>query len=987
MPSPSTPGNTDSRTVTPAGVAEQAQRILAHALFQNSPRLAAFLRFVVDATQDGVADRLKEFTIGVEVFNRGIAFDPQTDNVVRVSASRLRGKLAEYYQSSGRADPILIELPRGGYVPIFSQQRTAAKSSPPTVINPAVRISVGRKTEMSRLHDALARVTHGAGLMVTVSGDAGMGKTTIVEDFLAEIESRKTNAWSARGRCSERLAHTDAFVPILDCLDNLTRGESGQEVVQLMRSEAPGWFQQLAMGRGDLARLPPKDAGTASHERMRREFVHFFQVLSSTRPVIVFFDDMHWADASTCDLVAYLGSRMKELRLLIVATYLPAALLAQPHPFLPVRLNLERRGASQDVPLQFLTLSEVEMYIQTRFPGNTLPVEFACVVHERTEGNPLFMTDMLNFLRDKGILIDKAGHLTLSVDLEKLRMVIPAGTEQMIRLRIRQLDATDRRILECGAVQGMQFDSAVAAQVLSLDPGDVEQRLQALERIHRFIRFVEEKEFPGGDISALYRFIHVFYQNTLYADLSRARQVSYSRSVAQVLVDLRGDLMHGTAAQVALLFEAGRDYTGASLYFRQAARNAVAIFAFPEAVVLCERGLRALLTLPESRERDEAELNFSLTLGMAQMATRGYAAPEVEKTHRRSRELCLKLNEKRRLMLVLWGLHTSLVNAGELVPALELSHEMREIADSLGHKESVVESLHALGTTQAFMGRLPEAREALERIFSLVPIAGHEFRTSLYAIDPCVTSLSLLARVLSLMGFFDEAIEKAVTAIELANRLEHPPSLTYATFWVGWIRLLRGEDAEACHNLESAMEMCRTHGFPHILEWGRVFRGSALTHLGQVSEGIAEMRKSLDKQMAMRCLVDRPHCLTLLAESLLQVNRHEEALALCDEALRIACTTEGRFYDSETHRIRGKVLLALNPADSVGAETEFQESLCIARASQCRALELRAAISLHRLRRKFGGASVEVPELAEAAAWFLHDADSPWVLEARTLLR
>jgi tetratricopeptide (TPR) repeat protein len=822
--------------------------------------------------------------------------------------------------------------------------------------------------------------------MVTVSGDAGMGKTTIVEDFLSDIETPAMTAWIARGRCSERLAKTEAFVPILECLDELTRGKLGDEAAQLMRTVAPAWLSLVAPAKADSAGISLTEVGGTSHERMRREFIHFFEALSGTRPVIMFLDDVHWADASTCDLLAYLGSRMRDIRILIVATYRPSELLTGTHPFQPVRLALERSGACQQIALQFLTLSDIRLYLHICFPANAFPMEFTAVVQERTEGNPLFMRDMLSFLRDKQILIEKEEHWYLKQEVAEVRKVIPSGTQSMIRLQIDQFSGMDRSILQCAAVQGMEFDSAVISRALSLDPGDVEDRLQALERVHRFVHSVEERECIDRTLSIRYRFIHVFYQNALYADLGPTRRAAYSLAVAQSIIRLTGETARGMAAEVALLFESGRDNERASEYFLAAARHAASVFAYPEAIMLCERGLRALLSLPESRERDSRELVFSLTLGMAQMATCGYAAPEVEKTHRRSQALCLRLNEKRRLLQVLWGLHTCHVNAGELVSALELSREMRQVADELANPASIVESLHALGTTLAFMGDLVGARKAMEKIFTIVPVGQHEFRGSLYVLDPCVTSLSMLARLLALMGFLDEAVEKADTSVSLANQLAHPPSLSYATFWVGWIRHTRGEHFQACQHLEAAMALSRAHGLPQILEWGRVVRGSSLTHLGRVGEGISEMRKSLDNQLAMRCLLERAYCLTILAEALLAVNGYEEALALCDDALSIAQQTQGRSYEPETHRVRGEVLLALNDPARPSPEIEFQTALQIARETQCRSLELRAAISLYRLKRKLGGGLGGRATLAEVADWFHHSGISPWISEARGLL-
>ncbi len=266
-------------------------------------------------------------------------------------------------------------------------------------------------------------------------------------------------------------------------------------------------------------------------------------------------------------------------------------------------------------------------------------------------------------------------------------------------------------------------------------------------------------------------------------------------------------------------------------------------------------------------------------------------------------------------MRVLWGIHTCLVNAGELVPALELSKEMRKVADELGDPASIIVSLHALGTTHAFMRQVTDAREVLERILTLSPIGHHKLGGSLYVLDTFVTSMSMLARVLARLGFLDEAVERAAASVSLANELAHPPSVAYATFWLGWIRHARAEYSDACRHLEAAMSVSRKHGLPQIAEWGRVVRGSSLAHLGRAAEGISEIRTSLDNQLAMRCLLERPYCLTLLAEALVLVDGLQEALALCDEALRIASKTQGRSYEQETHRIRRKILVLLHGGD------------------------------------------------------------------------
>lgn len=960
----------------PQDALAQLERILADPLFQRAQRLSAFLRRSVEATLAGTAHELKEYVIGVHVFERGEAYNPQEDPIVRIMAGRLRAKLAEYYQSRGKSDPIVIELPRGGYAAKCCWQ--GQEVSFPAASSGVGGHSVGRAEEMRQLQAAFAAISGGGGgILVGVAGDAGMGKTTVAEELLLELESTRA-VYAARGRCSERLAATDAFAPILEVLDGLRRSEPEGLPAQLLKSTAPVWFAQLVQAPGDG---PPQ---TASHERLRREFAAYFEELARQRPVVLFLDDVHWADASTCDLLAYLCPRLPGIRMLIVATYRPGAILAPQHPFLPLKLVLERRGLCREIALSLLGKEDVERYIRMRFPGHRFPDEFASVIHERTEGHPLFLSDLLRYLADTKALEEQAGHWTLARSTSDVRRVIPAGTHGMIGIKISRLEEVDRNILLCGAVQGIQFDSAVVAQVLALDAVEVEERLRGLERVHRFVQSVEEEERLGLPPSVRYRFVHVFYQNALYASLTPSRRAAESLAVAGALAGLSGQASRALAAELAVLFESGRDYASASQYFLHAARHAARVFAYPEAGLLCERGLRLLVTLPESKQRDEQELLFSLTLGMALMSTRGYAAPEVEQTHRRSRGLCLKLNEFRRLVPVLWGIHTCETNGGRLVAALATASEMREAAERLQQKDAIVESLHAYGTTLAFLGRLPEARQALEQIFAIAPVSQHEFRGSLYVLDPLVTSLSMLARLLTLTGQLALAMQRAFEAVELANRLAHPHSLAYATFWVGWIFQTRGEHAQACPQLESAMTLGRTHGLPLIVEWSRVVRGSALAHLGQREEGIAEIRKSIERQDTMGSKLERAYCLTLLAEALLAAGQSAEALRWCDEALAVTQRMEGRSFEPETHRVRGEAVFALHgEAQRDAAAADLVQAGNLARAAECRLLELRAAVSYFRFQAGGGDARAV---LAEVVSCFAPGAEIPLLTEACGLL-
>lgn len=907
--------------VSHASVVGQLERVLGDPLFNKSLRLSRFLRFGVERVLAGAAAELKEYTVGVEVFERSTDYSPSLDPIVRIMAGRLRSKLAEYYAGPGVGDPILIEVPRGGYVPQF----TTRGSVPPVAAGRVRRTSVGRAVELAQLRRIWQDLAVSGGRVVMVSGDAGIGKTTFVEDVLAEVDGHTV---VARGHCSERLADTDAFAPLLDALDGLAR--AGGHEAHLLQSSAPSWHAQVTAVQGQ----PP------SHERMRRELAAFFEGLARLRPVILFLEDLHWADASTCDLLAYLGQRLRESAVLIVGTYRPSALVESAHPLLQLRLRLKTWDICDDVPLSLLTRDDVAEHLANTFPGHRFPRDFAGTVHDRTEGHPLFLTDLVRYLVDTHRLTMADGAWGLVGTEADVRRVIPTGTQAMIRVKLAALDEVDREILRCGAVQGMQFDSTIVAAVLSIDLVLVEDRLRDLDGVHTLVAALEDDDRAEPASSLRYRFVHVFYQNALYGTLTPSRRAAQSLAVANALCAAGEAAVRLPAAEIAVLYERGRDFANAARYFLRAARHAAAVFAYPEAALLCERGMHALAAVPESRGRDEQELSFTLTLGMSRMSTCGYAAPEVEHTYRRARALCVKLNDVRRLVPVLWAIHTCVTNAGQLPESLNVALEMRRAADALGHKESIIESLHAHGTTLAFMGRLREAREVLERIFTIAPVAQHEFRGALYVIDPLVTSLSMLARLLTLLGDFDAGRRMAHESLELAQRLSHPHSLVYARFWVGWVLQTGGAHDEAVPHLDVAMELGTTNNLPLIVEWGRVVRGAALAQLGRRQEGIREMQRSLERQDAMGSKLERPYCLTLLADALLAEGDAAQALELCEQALEIGTRTESLDFQPETHRCRAEALRALgHPPDVVRAELDA--GLRLARTSGCLLLERR----------------------------------------------
>jgi predicted ATPase len=274
-----------------------------------------------------------------------------------------------------------------------------------------------------------------------------------------------------------------------------------------------------------------------------------------------------------------------------VLTYRPTDLLLGKHPFLPVKRDLQARGLCRDVALELLSRQDIEQYLALEFPEHRFPDGLAALIHAKTEGNPLFMVDLLRHLRARQVLAQDQGRWALAQSLPNLEQELPESIRSMIERKIDQLGEEDRRLLLAASVQGYEFDSAVVARALSRDAAEVEEQLEEMQRVHAFVRLVREQEFPDRTPTVRYRFVHVLYQNALYATLRPTRKASLSAAVAQALLDYYGEQSGTLATELAFLLEAARDAARAADYFLVASQNAGRVYANQEGVVLACRAL------------------------------------------------------------------------------------------------------------------------------------------------------------------------------------------------------------------------------------------------------------------------------------------------------------------------------------------------------------------------------------------------------------
>ncbi len=897
----------------------------------------------------------------------------------RVVDKALAKRLDERYRLM---DDVLVDLRTIG------GEKLADMKSVPAILR-VKRHTVGRKKERVELQAGLQNAFAGRGLLMCVAGEPGIGKTTLVEEFLDEVTGAGPPCTIARGRCSERLAGTEAYLPFLEVLESLLKGQADESVVKMMREMAPWWYVQVASLSADDsadARLI-EDVKNVTQERMKRELATFLQEVSRARPLLLFFDDLHWSDVSTIDLLAYLASKFDAMRLLIVATYRPEELLLAKHAFLQIKPDLLSRGFCREIELGFLSHEEIERYLALEFPEHDFPANFPALIHSKTEGSPLFMVDLVRYLRDRRMIVEEEGRWTLVQSVADIQLDLPESVRGMIQRKIDQLSEGDRRMLVAAAVQGYEFDSAVVDKVLAMDAAEVEERLQVLDRDHGFVRLIEEQELPDRTLTVRYQFVHVLYQNALYDALTPTRRAYLSKAAAEALLEFYGEQSATVASELAMLFESARDFVRAVDCFCLAARQASQVFAYLEAIALARRGLELLKTLPDTPDTAQQELDLQLALGPVLVATRGFGAPEVGQTYTRILELCQKVEGTAQLFTGLWGMYLYYIPRAEYRKALELAEErLLRLAQCEGDSTLLMLAHHALGKNLFYLGDFVASREHWEEVLNLYNPEQHRPLAFLYGVgDIKVNALCYYTWTLWILGYLDQGLKRLHDLLAWARGLSHPFSLGWALGFAGNMYRDRREVQPVKECAEEGIDHSTEQGFPHWLAQGTMQRGWVLSEGGQEEEGIVQMEQGFSEWKSIGMVLGLSYWPLWLAEGYAKAGRAKEGLSVLADALAMAEETEEAYCVAEVHRLKGELLLMQGEAEAE-AETCFRQALDIARRQSAKSYELRAAMSLSRLLQKQGKQEEASEMLNEIYSWFTEGVDTADLKKAKALL-
>jgi len=843
---------------------------------------------------------------------------------------------------------------------------------------------VGRDDALSRMHEWFDKARDGQCQVVFVTGEAGIGKTTLLEAFTRRIAGDRS-VRICSGQCLEQYGMSEAYLPVLDAITQLCR--NNPVVVGVLRAFAPMWLMQMpslvtASDRESFGR----EAAGATRDRMLREICEALETLAAHEPLVLVLEDLHWSDFSTLDLISYAARRRRAAHLMIVGTYRPAELIASRHPLRTVKQELVARQQCEELALEYLTEAAIAEHLAAKFPGNRFPAELVALIHERTEGNPLFMVNTIDHLIAERLIESHDDGWGLTAPIDTVKLGVPDSIRQLIETQVDRLDAVDQRILEAASVAGAEFPSAAVSAALDADLADVELRCEELSRRHQFIKECATELLPNGQAVGRFGFVHAIYRHVLYERMSASRRIQLHRRIGVHGEELYGDRTTEIAAELAMHFEEAGDNTRAARYLHQAAVNAMQRSAYREAIAVSRRGLELLTTLPDTDERARQELHLQLTLGVPLIATGGYAAPDVGRLYQSARELCERLEAPAEMSQALWGVWTFHTLRGELSTALGIAREFLWLAERFGHPDLAMRGHWAMETTCTHQGDFGPALQHYVRALALYD-DGERYHPNFDPLNPGVAMRCFAAWCAWFVGQPDRSLTLIRDAVGIARELSEPHGLAHALASAALVHQLRGERRLVEQHADAVIALSTEHGLVLyeamarvVRAWSQIGRGDDDRLADEIRQGMAAWRSTGADLMC-------PHFLALLSEALPPAP-DDQALRVLDEGLTLLEVTGERTWEADLHRLKGERLLerAQDGESLDAAEACFEQALAIARRQQAHSLELRAAISLARLQRTHRKTHVARDLIAQIYERFDQGFDTLDLREARHLL-
>ncbi len=866
-------------------------------------------------------------------------------------------------------------------------QESTARNRLEVAVTRGLTPLIGREMEVRRLYECWEQVKQGKSQRVLLSGEAGIGKSRLVQVLKEHVAQEASPILECR--CSPYHQHS-AFYPLIDLWSRLFQFTAEDSLPQ-KHTKMEQVLSSYALPQDaiflftDLLSLPYPSEGFPTlsllPQRQKQKTLEAMQALlnalANQQPLLFIVEDLHWVDPSTLEFLYLLVEQPPQNRLYIVLTSRPD-FQAQwsAHPSLSL-LTLPR-----------LTPQQVTIMAEQVANQKTLPAVVTYQIIQKTDGVPLFVEELTKMILESSLLREETYHYELQGSLPPL--AVPATLSDSLMARLDRLGPV-KALVQLGATLGRSFSYPLLQAVSLLDESTLRQALKRLVEAELLYQ-------QGTPPQATYTFKHALIQEAAYHSLLKSTRQRYHQQIASILESQFSAMIVAQPELVAYHYTEAGLHEKAIAYWQQAGQRSVERSANKEAIVHFTKALELLNTLPDTPTRAEKELALRVALGVPLLAIQGFASPDVAQLYERARVLCQQVGDHKQLFPVLFGLWSFYDVRGDLQTARELAEQLLFLTQNLQDSIYLLIGHRAVGDTLHWLGELGPARDHLEKgvAFSkaLQPRSTHQ--AYLYGQDPAVGCRIYLASTLWPLGYPDQALHRAQEAFSIAYEISHPFSIAFATNLLAQIHQYRGEISAMREYVESLLVLADEQGFAHWSAMGSVLRGWVLFQQGQTDEGIVQMHKGLAAYEARGAQLSRPYYLALLAEAYGKRGELAKGIALLEEALTLVAQRGIRYYAAELYRLKGELLLKFKAkgegkkgkVEKAVAEVEdcFWYALNLARHQQAKSWELRTALSLSRLWLQQGQASRARFLLEPLYNWFIEGLNTADLQETRALL-
>jgi len=850
-----------------------------------------------------------------------------SDHMVQISINELRKALGD-----DAREPRFIEtVHRRGFRWIASLLPAATFSTDPPV--------VGRERELARLEEKWNLALGGRRQIVFLSGDAGIGKTTLAMAFVDALAGTSAAPpLVGRGHCAPQSGSSEAFLPILEALTSMCERPA---FIEVLHRHAPGWLAHIpsALDAGTRERLWRDTAGMGAEQSLRL-VAEALEAASREAPLLIVLEDVHWADPSTVHLVDLLAQRSGAARFLLLCTYRPIEAIIHGHPMRERVQSLRARRLAEEISVPPLAPAAIRELVRRRFPDAPFELELTQWLQDRGGGHPLFLFNLLEDIVQEGVVNQRGEGWWLDADLDA--RAVPETNQLLVHEHFGRLGCADQSLLMAASILDREASAAALAAILDADLISVERRASALAARGDILCRRDDLRLPDGTAASAYDFIHAVYREVIYQQIPRAEAARLHLRHAQWLARIHVARLDAVAEQLALHYELGGDYVEAVKHLRTAAARSIERSAPANAAAVLARALR-LLQLSGCGEADIEVILVHIEYARALQQVKGLGHPDAEAAVDTACRLTDLAPESPLLALAAGGCAYLHFMRAHFAQAESLSRRALALAAPMQLPLATFHAEASLATVLRRTGALTEARERFERALAVEGVLLREMRP-----DMRTASLGAFAQTLMLLGYPDQARRVAREAIERAEASGFAYDRIWALFQSAELAMYLEQRDAALRQAQAAAELAERHGFPFWATAAGGILGWVQINDGEIDRGLAVARKGADlcrgHELAMQYSISLRH----FAGCLLTAGRFDECDVTVREALQLVEANGDRMVEPELWRLRAE-LEAQTQARPQEVESHLRRAIETARRQQARWWELRALDSWARL--------------------------------------